>query len=115
MIIFNQRTEPFSTGSPFSINDYTNFDSFGNSLLVLFQIVTQSNWTVFIYDYAYKFGFIQASIFFCTFHLLTILFMMSLLRGLLWETFYVVDKSLCEEESDPHESHKEAQNIESTD
>ena len=54
----------------------------------------------------------SASIYFCSFHLLSVLFMMSLLMGLLWETFYVVDKAFntedeLEDEQDDHGHHDE--------
>ncbi len=79
MICFNTQTRKYREGSPYIENDYTSFNDFGSSLLSLFQVCTESQWTIFIYDYGYKYDFVSASIFFCTFHLFTVLFMMSLL------------------------------------
>ena len=61
-------------------------------------MLTQSGWTIFIYDYGYKFDYVSASLYFCSFHLFSVFFMFSLLMGLLWETFYVVDRAFKDED-----------------
>ncbi len=33
---FNTDTFPYKEGSPYDMNSYTNFNSFGNALLILF-------------------------------------------------------------------------------
>ena len=61
---------------------YASFDSFGESFLLLFQIVTESSWASIIFDYTvkYKNAFFVAS-FFISFHMINNLILLSLLKG----------------------------------
>jgi len=38
MIIFNTNTTNYNLGSPYNVNDYTNFETFFGALLILFQV-----------------------------------------------------------------------------
>ncbi len=51
-----------------------------------------------MYDFGWKFGFANSAIFFCSFHMIIILFLMSLLKGLVWNVFNIVDAHFKEEE-----------------
>ena len=45
-----------------------------------------------MYDYGYKFNFTGSIIYFFSFHMITILFLLALIKGLVWDIFRVVDE-----------------------
>ena len=57
-------------------------------------------------DYGYKFGFAKSSIYFCTFHMISIIFLLSLLRGLICTVFNTVDHGFKAEEENLIEDRK---------
>ena len=52
----------------------------------------EAEWSQYTYDYAYKFGnFAKAACFFDGFHMIIQLILISLIKGIIWEVFTVVD------------------------
>jgi len=82
----------FSSGSPFDMNDFTSFNTLQGALLALFQVVTQSRWVDYVYGYGYQFSLELSMFYFCFYHMFSILFFMSLLQGVIWEVFGVVEE-----------------------
>ena len=71
MKLFNTEKNDFRKDSPYDENSYTDFNSFGNTMLILFQVMIEANWGNYVYDYAYKFDDFPLSMFyFDTFHLI---------------------------------------------
>lgn len=94
--IFNTNTFQFRPNSPYEdiTNNYTDFTSFGNACLVLFQVTIEAEWSNFTYDYAYKFqDFLTACLYFNGFHLIVQVILLSLIKGIVWEVFTVVEKN----------------------
>ena len=50
------------------------------------------SWINIVYDYGYKFSYIKAFTFFLSFHLIVNLLLLSLMQGLIWEVFVIVDQ-----------------------
>ncbi|EGR33043.1 hypothetical protein IMG5_062980 [Ichthyophthirius multifiliis] len=95
METFNTQTFEFKKGSPYQTQFFGDFNNFQNSLLVLFQVMVQSNWSLFTYDYAYKFDNLYISMmFFDTFDMIISLILLSLIKGIVWEVFTVVDNEI---------------------
>lgn len=54
--LLNTATFPYNAEkNPFSIYDYSDFTSFGNAMLIMFQIQLGTSWNAVVYDYIYKF------------------------------------------------------------
>lgn len=69
----------------------------------------EANWTILIYDYAYKFGdFVAAMAFFDTFDLFISLVLLSLLKGIVWEVFTVVENTV-KDQSDEDQKNDDLQ------
>ncbi|EGR34811.1 hypothetical protein IMG5_001520 [Ichthyophthirius multifiliis] len=106
MEIFNIRTFSYKKNSPYQENILGDFTSFKNSLLILFQIMIESNWSLCTYDYAYKFGnFLLSMFFFNTFEMFISLILLSLIKGVVWEVFRVVDQELKEKNQEKESQH----------
>ncbi|EGR32179.1 hypothetical protein IMG5_093030 [Ichthyophthirius multifiliis] len=72
--------------------NYADFNSFLGSMLVLLQVCTAAGWSNIVFDYGYKFDSLLNSIlFFNSFHFIAV-FMLSLIGGIIWEVFTVVEK-----------------------
>lgn len=74
------------------MNDFTSFNTLQGALLALFQVVTQSRWVDYVYGYGYQFSLELSMFYFCFYHMFSILFFMSLLQGVIWEVFGVVEE-----------------------
>ena len=80
--IFNSQNANFKTSQYDKTTQYADFDSFGSSLLLLFQIMTEGSWSYVIYDHSIRFGsFFIASLYFISFHVIIILVLLSLVKG----------------------------------
>jgi hypothetical protein len=92
IMLFNTNTNPYRINSPYAMDQYADFNSFASALLCLFEICTENGWIIMMEDIGYKFSYVDSVIFFCSFHMLLILFLVSLLKGLIWDVFNVVDE-----------------------
>ncbi|EGR34851.1 hypothetical protein IMG5_000790 [Ichthyophthirius multifiliis] len=93
--IFNTKLNSYRLNSPYDQNNYIDFNNFGNAMLILFQVMIEANWGSFVYDYAYKFDNFTLSVFyFDSFHMIIQLVLISLIKGIVWEVFTVVDKTI---------------------
>ena len=67
--------------------NFANFNSFPKALLALFQILTEVNWNAAIFEYNKKFKSpFLISIFFSSFHMISVLILMNLIKGKLFNT-----------------------------
>lgn len=56
--------------------------------------MVEANWSAFTYDYAFKIDDFYASAFyFNSFHMIIQLILLSLMRGIVWEVFSVVEST----------------------
>ena len=63
-------------------NDYANFETFGNTLLLLLQVFINIGWSYFIYNFrSRKENYIMLSIYLITFNLITIIILINLIKG----------------------------------
>lgn len=46
-----------------------------------------------MFNIAFQFDIYSSFFFFCGFHLISVFFLASLLKGLIWEGFYIVDNT----------------------
>ncbi len=59
----------------------------------------EAEWSIYIYDYSYKFqDFWGAALFFDVFHMIVQLILLSLIKGIVWEVFTVVETTESENE-----------------
>jgi hypothetical protein len=71
---------------------YTNFNSFGGAIMILLQVSVGSGWGYLQFDYGLKFDAFSLSVFyFNSFHFISV-FMLSLIGGMVWEVFDVVER-----------------------
>ncbi|EGR34843.1 hypothetical protein IMG5_000710 [Ichthyophthirius multifiliis] len=78
----------FSMCNPY----YADFNNFLGANLILLQICIAATWSNVVFDYAYKFdNMIQSIIFFNSFYFIAI-FILSLIGGIIWEVFNVVER-----------------------
>ena len=72
---------------------YEDFNSFYGAEVLLFQVLLEAEWDGLIFHYAYIFNDVwKSALFFITFHLIISLILLSLIRGIVWEIFIVVDQ-----------------------
>lgn len=64
MYYFNTVLQNYRVSEVYSVYSYTNFNSMSNSLLLLFQVMIESNWPDLVYDYGYKFDNLVGSVFY---------------------------------------------------
>lgn len=97
MIFFSFETNTVRRDSDFA-KSLGNFDTYGESLLLLLLVITENGWSEIIYDYSYSFEqdfFIAA--FFISFHLIVKIVLISLLTGLIWEIFTIISEFMEDE------------------
>ncbi|EAR99094.2 cation channel family transporter (macronuclear) [Tetrahymena thermophila SB210] len=99
IFLFNTNNNP-DNGNPYDKSNYTDFNSIQNALLVLFQVVAESKWTDFLYGYGYQTSLPLSAAYFVTYHMFSIFFFMSLIKGVIWDVFNVVETYLKEQEYD---------------
>ena len=92
MELFAGRTTPTDYVSP-----YHDFNSFFDALLVLFQLLTTSNWHTVMYAYAAVTGW-WATVYFMSFYIIVVVLILNLVIALVLEQFeFLYDKSKAEE------------------
>jgi hypothetical protein len=75
-----------------SISDFTSYE---NALIKMLMVVTENGWSNIIYDYAEKFeSMINSMMFYHSFYLLVKYIILSLLTGLVWEIFTIINNNL---------------------
>ena len=90
---FNTETFDHDESSPYEPEqNYADFTSFMGAQLILFQVMIEAEWSNYTYDYAYKFNDLWSSaIYFDVFHMIVQLILLSLIKGIVWEVFTVVE------------------------
>jgi two pore calcium channel protein 3 len=90
-------------------DDYSDFSTVFLGQMTLLQVITNSGWHLLTLSYAKKFdAFWAACLFFNSFHMITVLIGLSLLKGLIWEVFIIVDVNVNNEhENQAHEHDNE--------
>ncbi|KAL4429432.1 hypothetical protein ABPG74_021019 [Tetrahymena malaccensis] len=93
---FNTNTFQYNPNSPYD-QQYADFNNFYGAMLIYFQIMVEANWSSYIYDIAYKFDIpIQANILFISYDFIQNFILLSLVKGIVWEVFTVVNQELKE-------------------
>jgi len=83
---------PETAGEYFNSCEYTNFNTFGGAVLILLQVCVGSGWGYLQFDYSKKYDImLLSSFYFNSFHFLSV-FVLSLIGGLVWEVFDVVER-----------------------
>lgn len=72
---------------------YGNFRTFQDSIFALFQILTESSWHMVVLYHELFHGFWIPCLFLIPFHLFITFILRSILLGLTWEVFAVVNES----------------------
>ncbi|KAL4467991.1 hypothetical protein ABPG72_015861 [Tetrahymena utriculariae] len=91
---FNTNTFRYNENSPYDQN-YVDFNNFHGAMLIFFQIMVEANWSSYIYDIAYKFDIpIEANILFISYDFIQNFILLSLVKGIVWEVFTVVNQEL---------------------
>lgn len=75
-----------------------NFKTFEDSILALFQIMTESSWHMVVLYHELFHGFWLPALFLIPFHLFITFILKSILLGLTWEVFGVINAQENEEE-----------------
>ena len=73
-------------------NVYGNFTTFKDSLFALFQILTESSWHMVVLYHELFHGFWLPFFFLLPFHMFITFIMRSILLGMTWEVFAVVNE-----------------------
>ncbi|KAL4460356.1 hypothetical protein ABPG74_000107 [Tetrahymena malaccensis] len=97
--LFNTNSNPI-IGNPYDQSNFADFNSIQNALLVLFQVVSESKWSDFLYGYGYQTNLALSAAYFVSYHMFSIFFFMSLVKGVIWDVFNVVESYLKEQEFD---------------
>lgn len=98
MSVFNTKTHSYKEGSPYQSYEGNTFESMAHAWLVLFQTMLEQGWINLIYDFAYKFGSLPRSVFyFGSFHIVTQLIVLSIIKGIVWDIFTVIDSAFNEQ------------------
>jgi hypothetical protein len=83
--VFNTKTNEYLNdggGDAYDVIKYASFENFWGAALLLVQICTESGWSMLIYSLSYKFGSLGwTALYFLSFHMITLLMLVSLLRG----------------------------------
>lgn len=72
---------------------YGNFTTFEDSIFGLFQILTESSWHLMVLYHEEFHGFWKPCLFLLPFHMIVTFILRSILLGLTWEVFSIVNKS----------------------
>jgi hypothetical protein len=71
MQFFNANHNHIEEGGEFAMFEYSDFTTFGGSLLILFHINYGVAWSFIVFDYAHKFdNLVGAVLFFDSFHII---------------------------------------------
>jgi len=73
-------------------NIYGNFKTFEDAIFALFQILTESSWHMVVLYHELFHGFWVPNLFLLSFHLFITFVMRSILLGLTWEVFAIVNE-----------------------
>lgn len=81
-------------------HQYSTFDNVLGSMLYLFQIVADQLWTDIFFDLMarYELNFTLVSIYFNSFHTVNNIIIVSLIQGMIWEVFALIDKNIQQQE-----------------
>ena len=74
-------------------NEFSNFNTFMNTQLVMFQVLTEAGWSMIAFDYASRsssYGLVMAM--FCSFHIVITLVLAPLIKGMVWSAYLTVSK-----------------------
>ena len=94
MFLYNTETNNFIEPDKYEVYKYANFNSLGGAYLLLFQVMVEANWTNIVWGYAYKSQNYPIAIFyFVSWYILISLILLSLIKGIVWEVFIIVDVS----------------------
>lgn len=92
--IFNSHDYEIKEGSPYDVHYLNQFNDFGKAMLTLLQIMIEQNWVNISYDIAFKFNNYTGSVlYFVSFHIIIALILGSLIKGIVWEVFMVIEKT----------------------
>ncbi|KAL4476164.1 hypothetical protein ABPG74_009897 [Tetrahymena malaccensis] len=91
------QVDPLQTD--FNDCQYVNFNSFGGACMILIQVCVGAGWGNIVFDFGKKFQDLTTSaLYFNTFHFLSV-FVLSLIGGLVWEVFDVVERIMRDQEA----------------
>ncbi|EAR87869.2 cation channel family transporter (macronuclear) [Tetrahymena thermophila SB210] len=83
----------------FNSCQYVNFNSFAGASLILLQVCVGAGWGDIVFDFGKKFQDLATSaLYFNSFHFLSV-FVLSLIGGLVWEVFDVVERIMRDQEA----------------
>ena len=80
--------------SEFESSIYAEFNEIGAAMIGLFQISTQSSWHAVVLHYAENYNFTGAIFYFFSFHMITVMILLNLTSGLIWEVFTIVSEQV---------------------
>ena len=92
----------YSATTDFQEDIYGDFLDFTMSLIILFQVLTLSNWNCVVFHYASTSdSYFWSLMYFYSFNFLTVIILLSLITGLIWEVFTILDpnKQIREDEA----------------
>ena len=76
---------------------FSNFSYFIGSQLVFVQVLVEAGWSAIAYDHAYRYGYFGlVMIYFVFCHLIIVIVLSSLLKGLAWEVYSTVHEEFNE-------------------
>ena len=76
----------------YSSSFFGNFETFGESVVLLFQITTQASWHCPMFHYGLNINYTGSMFYFISFHLITVFILFSIITGLVWELFTILDE-----------------------
>ena len=101
MEMYNSQFEiPGSRPTIYMSEPYVGFDEITEAYLSFMQFVTDQTWSDIINDKAVRFelSFVSIAIYFDTFYSINKFILLSMINGMVWEVFTVIDKNIQETE-----------------
>ena len=90
--IKNQEESPYE-----AYGEFSNFNTFVGSQFIFVQILVEAGWSMIAYDHAYKFGYFGITMLYFVFsHIIIVIVLSSLLKGITWEVYYTVHEEFNE-------------------
>ena len=91
MQIFNRDNTDISANDYAGYDDYSNFRSFYGSQFIFIQILVEAGWSEVAFSHAAQYGYYALTmLFFVISHLVIVIILSSLLKGLAWEVYDTV-------------------------
>ena len=84
------------TSEPYGFyNKYSNFSTFMGTQYFLVQVLVEAGWSTIAFNHAAKYGYYFLTMMYFVFsHIVIVIFLASLLKGLIWEVYHTMHHEL---------------------